>query len=449
MNRKFTTALATMAVVFSAGVLGAQTYTLSVSGPASAEFGTSFDAAVLLDFDDPTNMAGWSYGVCNDTAFITCDASADGSTTNTANNGAPAGFIQGNVFPEGYTKGIVIDLLGAASLPAGTGYELSIGSYTAGTTAGMTDLAFCNTLGTPPVDTVVVINGQSITPTQVAATVEVTEPPPIPDPAFTFIAPTADGGTYITADGIGGNTYNLQFSVAEADQSADGLAFPSATQGFSFAASNDPALLTPTAVTGVGALAALNGGSGPDFFQVGLFADAWSAGVVYVLTGGETIGFSTGGDAVVEVAYEGVAGALVGVLGSSTTPIVWNNNVGTPAVSLVVVVDGASYAAALTDGSLTLEGIENTPFRRGDANDDGIVNIADIIRNLDQQFNGAPVTCLWASDANDDGLHTIADPIYTASYVFLAGAPPAAPFPDCGFDAVQSPTDCVTYNSCP
>ena len=92
MIRKFTAAVAVAALTLSAGVVGAQSYTLSVAAPASTGENSDFSAQVILDFDGPDNMAGWSYGVCNDVANITLNNSEDGSTTSTVNNGNPPGL---------------------------------------------------------------------------------------------------------------------------------------------------------------------------------------------------------------------------------------------------------------------------------------------------------------------------------------------------------------------
>ena len=74
-------------------------------------------------------------------------------------------------------------------------------------------------------------------------------------------------------------------------------------------------------------------------------------------------------------------------------------------------------------------------FRRGNANDDSKVNIADAIWILDALFNqGARPTCQDAADTNNDGLVVISDAVYLIQYQFLGGPPPPAPYPECGLD---------------
>ncbi len=86
----------------------------------------------------------------------------------------------------------------------------------------------------------------------------------------------------------------------------------------------------------------------------------------------------------------------------------------------------------------------NVPFRRGDVNADGTVDIADAIRQLLCLF-GDPCVEHWcpdASDANDDGRSNIADAITILSYLFARGAPPPPPFLDCGLDPTPDDIGC-------
>ncbi|MFN0058933.1 MAG: DUF2341 domain-containing protein [Planctomycetota bacterium] len=68
------------------------------------------------------------------------------------------------------------------------------------------------------------------------------------------------------------------------------------------------------------------------------------------------------------------------------------------------------------------------PFIRGDANLDGLINIADAIAMLNYLFAGGAANCLDAVDANDDGAVNVADAIFLLSYQFESGATPPPPF---------------------
>ena len=86
-----------------------------------------------------------------------------------------------------------------------------------------------------------------------------------------------------------------------------------------------------------------------------------------------------------------------------------------------------------------------SPFVRGDANDDGEVDIADPVFILNQLFlGGPPANCETATDANDDGLRDLSDAIYLLGHQFLGGSSPPAPFPACGLDATADGLNCVS-----
>ena len=74
-------------------------------------------------------------------------------------------------------------------------------------------------------------------------------------------------------------------------------------------------------------------------------------------------------------------------------------------------------------------------FVRGDANADGVVNIADAVYTVNYLFAGGPAAqCREAADANNDVRIDLADAIWTLQYLFAGGDMPAAPFPGCGVD---------------
>jgi len=73
-------------------------------------------------------------------------------------------------------------------------------------------------------------------------------------------------------------------------------------------------------------------------------------------------------------------------------------------------------------------------FRRGDANLDGVRNIADVVSILLALFaGGLALQCDSAIDVNDDGVPNVADCIYLLEHLHLGGPPPPAPV-DCGAD---------------
>ena len=92
-----------------------------------------------------------------------------------------------------------------------------------------------------------------------------------------------------------------------------------------------------------------------------------------------------------------------------------------------------------------------TRFRRGDANDDGSVNIADGVFVLNALFNagGTAPPCRDATDANGDNSTNITDGVFILNFLFQAGTEPPAPgHEECGLDPDQDDIDCGEYNSC-
>ena len=90
------------------------------------------------------------------------------------------------------------------------------------------------------------------------------------------------------------------------------------------------------------------------------------------------------------------------------------------------------------------------PFRRGDANQDGRVDIADptfILTYLWAEPED-PATCLDSYDANNDGNVDQGDPIYLLNYLFGEGPPPAEPFEACGTENDQDTLGCYFFVPC-
>ncbi len=91
-------------------------------------------------------------------------------------------------------------------------------------------------------------------------------------------------------------------------------------------------------------------------------------------------------------------------------------------------------------------------FRRGDAVEDGEINISDGIRTISYLFHEystiSPSSCPKAMDFDDNGELEIADVISLLGYLFIEGSPPGAPFPGCGDDPNPDQLNCDSYNGC-
>lgn len=84
-------------------------------------------------------------------------------------------------------------------------------------------------------------------------------------------------------------------------------------------------------------------------------------------------------------------------------------------------------------------------FDRGDANNDGVMDLADAVTVL----GNGPYDCDDAADANDSGGVDIADAVYLFGAVFGTGPMPPAPFGACGFDRTADGLDCGAFGGCP
>lgn len=83
------------------------------------------------------------------------------------------------------------------------------------------------------------------------------------------------------------------------------------------------------------------------------------------------------------------------------------------------------------------------PFRRGDANDDARINIADAVWMVNELFFSGPRTaCALAADTNGDGRRDLSDVAFLLRHQFQGGSEPPGPFPDCGVMDEQSDADC-------
>ena len=82
-------------------------------------------------------------------------------------------------------------------------------------------------------------------------------------------------------------------------------------------------------------------------------------------------------------------------------------------------------------------------FLRGDADGKLGLNVGDAIGILRFISEGAQLGCKDAADVNDDGSIGIDDAVHLLLYLFRAGPPPSAPFPEpCGDDATEDGLDC-------
>ncbi len=160
-----------------------------------------------------------------------------------------------------------------------------------------------------------------------------------------------------------------------------------------------------------------------------------SGGTVLDLAGS---GFADG----MKVRFEGVESPQVEVLSPEAA------RVATPPAVFPLPPEGAVYVELYLSAeartrlhrafTYTLEG----GFVRGDATSDSEVDLADPVAILFHLFQGVPLLCLDAADLDDDGRVNLTDVIAGLDYLFRAGRPPASPFPLPGSDATDDGLAC-------
>jgi len=111
-----------------------------------------------------------------------------------------------------------------------------------------------------------------------------------------------------------------------------------------------------------------------------------------------------------------------------------------------------SRATALDDVTSTtavhLAPIDGIAFSRGDANQNGAIEIGDAISALGVLFASDETSCLAALDANGDRKLDIADPISLLDYLFAGGAAPPPPFGPAACGPLRGDLSCDAHRSC-
>jgi hypothetical protein len=107
---------------------------------------------------------------------------------------------------------------------------------------------------------------------------------------------------------------------------------------------------------------------------------------------------------------------------------------------------------ATSSGDLDWTGTgDRFSFQRGDANDDGSVDIGDALFTLVYLFElELEPDCLDAVDVDNSEIINLSDVIYTLNYLFTGGPSPPSPGPAiCGEDPAGESLGCESYTSCP
>lgn len=235
--------------------------------------------------------------------------------------------------------------------------------------------------------------------------------------------------------GVAGSSVVVRFDLDH--QGSQGM------QGFSFSFWSPTDEVTPEDVLYGSAMAALNGGSGPDFISIELHDDPGGTGI----SCGTVFSFLSTDQldpGELHHVLDMVWTIDAGVPDGTVIPCQFCDCLGTPPIASLVVIDGVSIPPSFVDGAVTV--VPSPPFVRGDANSSGAVDVADPIYSLNYLFQSGDAICLDAMDANGDQALDLADVLYLLGYINGAGAPPPAPFSACG--AAPGGLGCNAFPSC-
>lgn len=414
-------------------------------------------------------IQGWSFGVKHDTAVLSIESVTSDGTDVPAifNNGFNQTVItEKNGVKAGYIQAIVLSFLSPAEVPvsdffrmAAAKYKVSANACTGKDQNYKTKIEYTEELGvpnSPPVDLNLTVAGKAVVPAKVLNT------------EFTIkCAPVVGGGLVLKLDSAGTDlvadktaVLNLNVNVQNTKTSGG---FD--VQGWSYGVQLDTADLEATAGEPGADSKALKGGKGPDFINYKL-DDQDAAGTLHGVTVGAVIELNSPGSTVLPVP-SGLTKQIdiIKLRSRNTIPAGGQSKAtvvkftdklgGDRPLEVLFVIAGEGVPPDFTDTrtlNLLPSGAVNRPkFIRGDANNDGRIDIGDGIWIINDLFyGGADTVCKGAADSNNDGQRNISDAMYLFQYQLQPGATPGnifpappAPFPACGS------VDNVTAADCP
>ncbi len=430
---------------FGSATLDAQIHILSAES-TSAIPGATVPISVLLDNDELAR--GFSLGMTHDGTILTLDSITEGAALLDSNGGVgPDFFFEDIAAPNGPggTCGAVLSFIAPLDdIPIGSGSELAIFTYTVASAAEpgtSSSLDFVDTLGSPPLETIISVAGVTRIPTVVSGAVLInTASVTTLGCALTdlctceFTMTWTNHGPYdtieIQQDGIPIQTLAGTATTTTVNRIVTTIGGPSVGSLTVIARRNlvisapanclasCPDVPDPIEPTGPNCVV--------DHFT-GVTTLSWTNAQLY-----------TG----LSVTVDGVPAASLG--GTEVTTAV---TLPTPGLYSICLdgTDECGVAFSTVCCAATFEQI----FVRGDANADNSYNISDPIFGLNFLFAGGPLPCQAAFDVNDTGETNIADVIFALQGIFGVGSLPPAPFPGCGIDPTPSGISCNSFPVCP
>ncbi|MFQ5654195.1 MAG: hypothetical protein ACE5GW_05650 [Planctomycetota bacterium] len=191
--------LGVIVLIGPTGVTRAQNpdYVLSLSSTSVPPGSDAVIAATMTNTGG--GVQGFSLGVCSDGFLVLPMAIDFGTALQALNGGDGPDFFAAEIDPQGngFFCASVVSIFNLDVLGPGPALEVIVITYqTSPAASGTTVPCFCNTIGSPPVGTVVVVGGASIIPLQDCGEIEFVSGP-------LFIRGDAnDSGAIDIADGI-------------------------------------------------------------------------------------------------------------------------------------------------------------------------------------------------------------------------------------------------------
>ncbi len=432
----------------------------AVSDFAEVALGSTYVVHVLLSSDVP-GIEGWSFGMCINESLQEIVEAVPGKDLNFVNFGSPPEYQQINILPdEGVTEAVILDLQGASAIgiiPEDEPIEiLDITLKPDSSSSGLTlTIPFCSTIGTPAVETLVVVGNEGYEPAQlIPSSIDVVRDPP-------------------TLTAFQKDTYNLPINNGGTEPVIR-IRSLFKLYGFSFGLAHDTDLLELDSAEFLSSLAESMDGREPDFKVLNLLPSGLTAGVVFDTTGVEpddllyfqsdTVNPST---PIIGTYYVAGPGAAAAVAASDTgivsTELFFTGGLGDPKVDVLFTLEDEPEHVPNTRSCeilLTEEALEIN-FLRGDINADGRHSITDAVKFLHYLFGGSlPYNCREALDCNDDsvlnangeiisGGINIADAVFLLQFLFAGGEILSAPYPECGMiPADEHNLGCLSFPGC-
>lgn len=307
---------------------------------------------------------------------------------------------------------------------------------------GPTELLFSNDIPGVPTATNELLSGT------------VSFPIPTIDLGGTTIVPTATPTLVYSLNAEEEDELFVSYNPADPEASFE-LPFNVRTQfgtprelsGLAASIRHNSALLAATGAVPAGPIA----DRGPEIWLVEVSANGLSLLAEWSTTDPVLFTIDGAPAAVASIAYEATAAGLFGDLDGVTTMVGFNDQIGiATAANLAFTTEGDETPQ--TESALIHFVPESTApalFRRGDVDQDGLVNVGDAIQLLGYLFQGAAdPACEDGADVDDNGSLSIGDAVNLLSYLFAGGAPPAAPGPlACGVDLTEDTLTCL--QGCP